>query len=98
MPDGLFTPYELAGRLPEGCVVVGEGAALFAGEIGASLPDGMRVRDDEATRWPRAARVAELAAARLSDTDVAGADDLAPRYVRRAEAEAKRTALEVEDA
>ncbi len=89
-PDGLFSPEELAARLPMGCRLVGEGAHLLASLVPA--PD-----EDPCTRWPRAASVARLARARLSIGDLGAESDLAPRYVRRAEAEAKRTASAVEE-
>jgi tRNA threonylcarbamoyladenosine biosynthesis protein TsaB len=90
LPDGLFGPEELDALLPDDVRIVGEGAALLE-ELRPRC-----VESDEATRWPRAASVADLGHARLL-AGGAGEPDLAPRYVRRAEAEAKRTASAVED-
>ena len=95
--DGLFAPDALRAVLPEGCTVVGEGAAPFADAVGSALPAKARVLDAVELRWPRAAVVAAIAAERLAAGDLPDADDLAPRYVRRAEAEAKRVAQAVED-
>ena len=90
LADGLFTPEELGPQLPEGCRVVGEGASLLAAEYPGPM------ESEEATRWPRASSVAELGQLRLLAGSTA-AMDLAPRYVRRAEAEATRMSSAVED-
>jgi tRNA threonylcarbamoyladenosine biosynthesis protein TsaB len=97
-PDGLFTPAELALQLPEACHLVGEGALLFGEELRSLAGPGVLLPapGDPAAGPPRASSVARLAVVRLRRNEVA-ATDLAPRYVRRAEAEAKRTARAVED-
>lgn len=96
--DGLFSPAELAAVLPERCLVVGEGAAIFGAElrslagVGVELPACL----DPDALAPRAESVARLALGRLRSKQVAD-PFLAPRYVRRAEAEATRTNQAVED-
>lgn len=88
--DRVYRPDELCAVLPEGCrLVVGEGAEAVAEAVA-------RQRDD--TRWlepplgePRAHWVGRLGARVLERGDGVAADALRPRYVRRAEAEVKRT-------
>lgn len=92
--DGLFAPEELAPRLPAGCRLVGEGVRVF-GEALRALA-GEAVVSQLEPRSASAADVARLALPRLRRGEIAG-PDLAPRYVRRAEAEAKRTRIAVED-
>ncbi|MFP6623241.1 MAG: tRNA (adenosine(37)-N6)-threonylcarbamoyltransferase complex dimerization subunit type 1 TsaB [Myxococcota bacterium] len=96
VPDGLFSPAELAAVLPECCLLVGEGAAIFGEELqtgaGVELPASL----EPDALAPRAESVARLALRRLRAGEVAD-PFLAPRYIRRAEAEATRTRLAVED-
>jgi tRNA threonylcarbamoyladenosine biosynthesis protein TsaB len=97
--DGLFSPAELATKLPPTCRLVGEGALLFGEELRKLAGPGVRLPDPADAGEvgpPRASSVARLAAGRLRRNEVADAD-LAPRYVRRAEAEATRTAQAAED-
>lgn len=94
--EGLFSPAELARVLPESSLLVGEGAALFGEELqalaGVELPACLE-RDVLA---PRAESVGRCALLRLP-ADAAADGFLAPRYIRRAEAEATRTNRAVED-
>jgi tRNA threonylcarbamoyladenosine biosynthesis protein TsaB len=90
LPDCVATPRELAARLPRGVrVVVGEGAAEGAAQLAASRPDLVRVT------LPRlgasAASVARLGAALLAAGEGRASAALVPVYLRRAEAEARRT-------
>ena len=96
--DGLFTPAELAPRLPPRCRLVGEGALLFGEELrrrAGARALRLEAHPPERTA-PDAASVGRLAVARLRRGEVAG-EDLAPRYVRRAQAEVTRTAEAVEE-
>jgi tRNA threonylcarbamoyladenosine biosynthesis protein TsaB len=86
VPDGLFTPEALSDRLPRGCRVIGDGASVDVERFG-------KVSED--TRWPRAREVARLGRERLA-RGALPEGDLAPRYVRRAQAEVARTAEPVE--
>jgi tRNA threonylcarbamoyladenosine biosynthesis protein TsaB len=88
LPEGLYTAHELAARLPAACRLVGEiaacGGALRAGPHAASIASA-------ADTLPRAADVARLARALFARGVARSAAELVPRYVRRAEAEARRT-------
>jgi tRNA threonylcarbamoyladenosine biosynthesis protein TsaB len=89
LPEGLYGADELARRLPPICRLVGEGVAV----CGEAL---RRVRGEEAipaaaSALPRAADVARLAGAVFAHGAAQTAAGLVPRYVRRAEAEVKRT-------
>jgi tRNA threonylcarbamoyladenosine biosynthesis protein TsaB len=81
----------LAARLPAGCRVVGDGAALCAEAL----------RDPAALLPPpypatTARHVAQIAAGAWSRGEAIPAGELVPRYLRRAEAEVKRTGLRFE--
>lgn len=98
IPDGLFSPAELAPLLPECCLLLGEGARLFGDELRGLAGDGVelpRSLEPDALA-PGAESVGRLALVRLRAGHVSEAH-LAPRYVRRAEAEATRTNRAVED-
>jgi len=98
VPDGLHAPDELGALIAEsgrGAVLVGEGAALF-GEVVVAAAAGLAwVAPPEFGR-PSASAVGELAAAALRRGERGTADELIPRYVRRAEAEATRLGRAVE--
>ncbi len=90
LADAVLTPRELAAKLPRGArVVVGEGAAEGAAQLAA-------LRSDLAclalpNLGASAASVARLGAALLAEGAGRDAADLVPTYLRRAEAEARRT-------
>jgi tRNA threonylcarbamoyladenosine biosynthesis protein TsaB len=90
-PDAVLSPAALAERLPEGArLVVGEGAAFAAEAIARSL--GGRVRVLPAPHGlAGAGAVGVLGARALARGEGVSPAALAPRYVRRAEAEARRT-------
>jgi tRNA threonylcarbamoyladenosine biosynthesis protein TsaB len=96
LAEGVYTPAELAERIPGRCRLVGEGAALFGPEICALRGPGV---ENLAERWgqTRASAVGRLAVRALARGEGVDATDLAPRYVRRAEAEVKRTDRRFED-
>jgi tRNA threonylcarbamoyladenosine biosynthesis protein TsaB len=98
LAEGLFAPAELAPHLPSGCRLVGEGALLYGEEL-RRRAGGRVVRLEERSpeqAAPDAGSVGRLAIARLLRNETAP-PDLAPRYVRRAEAEVTRTARSVEE-
>lgn len=95
VPEGLYGLRELAALLPPRCTLVGEGALLHAAAWPALAGPGVRVLGDEA-RAPRARDVARLGRALLEAGGGESADALVPRYLRRAEAEVKRTGERVE--
>ena len=86
----MFTPEDLARHLPARCILVGEGAALYGDRIRALRGDGVRVLPPPASD-PSAAHVGVLGARLCRTGGLGDAADLTPRYVRRAEAEVKRT-------
>lgn len=91
VPDSVLTPAELAARLPEGArVVVGEGAAAGADELAARAAGRVEILGPPAGT-ARAGTVGVLGARALAEGKGLPAEQLAPRYVRRAEAEARRT-------
>lgn len=94
LPEGVHPAAGLTERVPPGCRIVGEGVAVCRG-VGAEERSPAR---EGAPRWipppegrARAARVAALGARGLAVGRVLDPADLVPRYVRRAEAEVKRT-------
>jgi tRNA threonylcarbamoyladenosine biosynthesis protein TsaB len=90
LPDSVFTPAELAAVLPpEAALVIGEDAAEAAARLLALRPDLRPLAPGVGSA--RAARVGRLGRALLVAGRVVPAAALVPRYVRRAEAEARRT-------
>ncbi len=93
--ERVCTPEELAGELPEGCtVVVGEGAEAAAARLeglGAACVGHVPARAS-------AVRVGRLGQRLLGAGPVPSAESLVPRYLRRAEAEVRRTGERFEPA
>ena len=90
LPDSVFTPEELAAALPQGTtLVVGEGAEPSAGRLRLLRPDLRSIHPAECAG--RASRVGRLGRALLAAGRAVPAAELVPRYVRRAEAEVRRT-------
>jgi tRNA threonylcarbamoyladenosine biosynthesis protein TsaB len=90
LPDSVFTPEELAARLPpETLLVVGEDAEAGAARLLALRPELRRLAAGEGAA--RAAWVGRLGRALLAAGRAVPAAALVPRYVRRAEAEVRRT-------
>lgn len=88
--DCVLTPAELAGKLPQGArVVVGEGAREGAEQLAARRPDLVLLELPDL--GASAASVARLAAQLLAAGAGRDAAELVPAYLRRAEAEARRT-------
>jgi tRNA threonylcarbamoyladenosine biosynthesis protein TsaB len=97
LPDSVLTPEELAACLPpETTLVVGEDAEPAAARLLALRPDLRRIAAGAGAA--RASRVGQLGRALLVAGRVVPAADLVPRYVRRAEAEARRLGLATEPA
>jgi hypothetical protein len=89
--EGVYTLAELAARLPAPCAVVaGEDAGPAAAELVARLGGGVRLLP-AAAGLARAEPVARLGARLLARGRASRAEALVPRYLRRAEAEARRT-------
>lgn len=89
--EGVYTPEQLAPRLPPACLLVGEGVALCGERIRALAGSkGSNVQIGPAAE-PHARDVGILGARRIARGETVAAAALLPRYVRRAEAEVKRT-------
>ena len=96
LADAVLSPAALAERLPEGTrIVVGEGGGFAAEAIARSLRGAVRVL---AAPYGAASAgaVGILGARALARGEGRAAADVTPRYVRRAEAEARRTGLPFE--
>lgn len=89
--DAVFTAEDLAAALPRPCtVVVGEGAGEVATAAAERAGDGM-VLLPAALGRARAFHTGLLGARLLARGEGQRSEDLVPRYVRRAEAEVRRT-------
>ncbi|HEY8156477.1 MAG TPA: tRNA (adenosine(37)-N6)-threonylcarbamoyltransferase complex dimerization subunit type 1 TsaB [Myxococcota bacterium] len=88
LPEGVYTPEQLAARLPARCRLVGEGAPLVLAPLRAALGAGVTLASASGLR---ARQVAELGAGLLARGAGIPAAVLVPRYLRRAEAEVRRT-------
>jgi tRNA threonylcarbamoyladenosine biosynthesis protein TsaB len=92
--EGLYRPEDLARLLPPRCRLVGEAAADSLGALQALAGPGIRLAPDPA--GPGAGHVGVLGARLLRAGAGLPAAQLAPRYLRRAEAEARRTGRALE--
>lgn len=90
-PEAVLTPDALAPRLPPGArIVAGEGAESVAAALMARLGEKVRVLPPPAG-LARAYPVGLLGARALARGEGTDAAQVTPRYVRRAEAEVRRT-------
>jgi tRNA threonylcarbamoyladenosine biosynthesis protein TsaB len=90
LPDGLYRVADLAARLPASSLLVGDGASLHAEAWCAALGAGAHILPEACAR-PRASHVGRLGHELLARGGGIAAEELSPRYLRRAEAEARRT-------
>jgi tRNA threonylcarbamoyladenosine biosynthesis protein TsaB len=91
IPDAVFTAEELAAALPHSCtVVVGEGAEEVAAATAERSGGGVQLLPAALGR-PRAFYTGLLGARLLARGGGQRSEDLVPRYLRRAEAEVRRT-------
>jgi tRNA threonylcarbamoyladenosine biosynthesis protein TsaB len=86
--EAVYTPEALAERLPERCLLVGEGVALCGDRLRELRGPGVALGPSSD---PRAADVGWLGQQQLDAGRGRDAAELVPRYVRRAEAEVRRT-------
>ncbi|MBW1686513.1 MAG: tRNA (adenosine(37)-N6)-threonylcarbamoyltransferase complex dimerization subunit type 1 TsaB [Deltaproteobacteria bacterium] len=86
--EGVYTPEQLAPRLPPACLLVGEGVALCGERLRALARSDVRLGP---AAEPHARDVGILGARRIARGEAVAAAALLPHYVRRAEAEVKRT-------
>jgi len=92
LPEGVYGAAALAAALPLPCRVVGEGAAIAADALRARGA-GVSLHPECAPRAEAVGRFGQLLLARGEGEDPAS---LVPRYLRRAEAEVRRTGVRVE--
>jgi tRNA threonylcarbamoyladenosine biosynthesis protein TsaB len=85
LPAGVYTPAQLGARLPARARLVGEGAAIVQPQLARP---GLAFEPAVACS---AAQVAALGAQLLARGVCVSARELVPRYLRRAEAEVRRT-------
>jgi len=97
LPEGVYTVEQLCERLPPACRLTGDGAADCGAALRAALGDGVVCTAPGAAR-ARAAHVGALATRLLAAGRGVDPARLTPRYVRRAEAEVKRTGQRFEGA
>jgi tRNA threonylcarbamoyladenosine biosynthesis protein TsaB len=91
LPDCVRAPGALAGLLPAGTrIVAGEGAGPGAGDLAERLPRRIEILPPP-HGVARARDVGVLGVRLLGRAEGVPAGQVAPRYVRRAEAEARRT-------
>jgi tRNA threonylcarbamoyladenosine biosynthesis protein TsaB len=95
LPEGVYTAEALAARLPPACLLVGDGVAVCGERLRERRGAGVEVQPPS-EREPRARHVGALGAAILAAGGGIDAAAVAPRYLRRAEAEVKRTGVRFE--
>jgi tRNA threonylcarbamoyladenosine biosynthesis protein TsaB len=94
--EGVYAPADLAARLPPGCAVLaGEDAGPAAAEVVARIGAAASLVEGPLA-VARAWNVGRLGARLLARGTTVAAEALVPRYLRRAEAEARRTGEPVE--
>ena len=86
--EGVYTAQALASALPARALLVGEGVAVCGQRARELAGPGVELGP---TREPHAREVGLLGQRALSEGAYLSAAELVPRYVRRAEAEVKRT-------
>jgi tRNA threonylcarbamoyladenosine biosynthesis protein TsaB len=94
-PEAVVTPEELLAKLPRPCLLVGEGAHLHAEAFRRGLGPALRLAPPDLS-LPRARHVGRLGLAGLRRGEGRPGSALVPRYLRRAEAEVRRTGNPVE--
>jgi tRNA threonylcarbamoyladenosine biosynthesis protein TsaB len=90
LPEGLYGAEEIATHLPHRCVLVGDGVAVCGQRVQTTLGSGVRFVAPPRGRV-RARDVGIVGLRQLECGEGVAAADLVPRYVRRAEAEVRRT-------
>jgi len=97
LPEGVYTPEALCAKIRPPCVLVGEGAALCGEAVAAALGGDVALLPPPEGD-ARARHVGVLGAEQLARGSQLSAAQLAPHYLRRAEAEVKRTGERFEPA
>ena len=96
MPEGLYAPSQLAEDLAEGVILMTPESAGWRRAFEAASVPLTQVVEGHAAR-PRADWVGLLAQRRLAEGEGVPVSTLGARYLRRAEAEAKRLGGPVEE-
>ncbi len=89
LAEGVYTPAELCGKLKAPLLLVGDGVAVAGAVLREQLGAVEWLESPEGD--PSAGCVGKLGARILARGDARSAADLVPSYLRRAEAEVKRT-------
>jgi tRNA threonylcarbamoyladenosine biosynthesis protein TsaB len=97
VPEGVYTPEALCAQIRPPCVLVGEGAAICGEAIVAALGEGVALLPPPEGN-ASARHVGALGVEQLARGSWVDAAQLAPHYLRRAEAEVKRTGERFEPA
>lgn len=89
LAEGVYTPEELCGKLAAPLLLVGDGIAVAGAALRERLGEVAWLESPQGD--PSAGCVGVLGARILAQQQGSAAEDLVPHYVRRAEAEVKRT-------
>lgn len=95
LPESVYAVDALVERLPARCALVGEGAAVFGPELAGRLGDGVEWGEPR-RRNSLATAVGWIGKRVIAAGGGVAAPALTPRYLRRADAEAIRTAQPLE--
>ncbi len=90
LAEGVYSREDLVRKLPPACVLVGEGALVCGEWLRERLGSGVKLQLPPAAD-ASARHVAVLGAAMMAAGKGVDSADLVPRYLRRAEAEVRRT-------
>jgi tRNA threonylcarbamoyladenosine biosynthesis protein TsaB len=96
LEESVYSVEELAERVPERCLLAGEGVSLLGERLRELRGPGVELATEDSGE-PRAAIVGRLGAGILAAGEGRPAAELVPRYVRRAEAEVTRTRRRFEE-
>lgn len=91
LAERVYSAEELAARIPGDAILIGQGVEIVAATLRERVGGGLEIAAAGAIE-PGAAEVGRLAAPLLARGEGVAVASLAPRYVRRAEAEVTRTA------
>jgi len=97
LAEGVYNAEALCAEIRPPCVLVGEGAALYGEAIAAVLGEGVALLPPPEGN-ASARHVGALGVEQLARGSCVRAEQLAPHYLRRAEAEVKRTGERFEPA
>lgn len=93
LPESVYAVDDLCMQLRPNVYLLGEGAAIVGAALCETLGPGIEWKSDFVLR---ASTVGKIGARMIAREMTVSVEDLAPRYLRRAEAEVKRTGLRFE--